>query len=319
MLEKMIQIVLWLLAFLGITLLVILGIILLLFVLLLFVPIRYRGDFSKDGGTMALRIKVSWLLRLIRVRADYEKELLIQAYVLFFKVFDSGKPARERKRSKRETVSKKEKSSKKEKFSEKDSDIEDAFKAENPSMAPSTAEITSETQNADAGAAHSPKEENEDFPQSAPKQTLLERFREKIRNILCKIKGICDKIKYVVNNIQYYLKLLREDDTKVLFKGSMSRLLKILKSIRPRKLETELVIGTGSPDTTGYVMALAGMLYPYFGRHVNIEPDFEKTIFEGKILVKGRVTIFVLLWQALKIYRDKDLRAFLGKLKREDA
>lgn len=350
MLEKMIQIVLGLLAFLGITLLVVLGLILLLLILILFVPIRYRGDFSKDADTMTLRIKGSWLLRIIRVRADYGKELLIQAYMLFFKVFDSGKPAREKKNSKKKKISKK-KAPEKEKFSktEKASETKKAFEtgyspavgesAETAndrtpeeaaqltvmketmpeSMVRTTVETTSDTEKGDDSVSETVKEKNEDFSQQASKQSFRDKLYEKIRNILCKIKAICDKIKDVVNNIQYYLELLRADETKALFKRSMSRLLKVLKSIRPRKLETELVIGTGSPDTTGYVMALAGMMYPYFGRHVNIEPDFEKTIFEGKIFVKGRVTVFVLLWQALKIYRDKDLHTFLGKLKREDS
>ncbi len=319
MLEKMIQIVLWLLAFLGITLLVIMGLILLLFILMLFVPIRYRGDFSKDADTMILRIKGSWLLRLIRIRADYEKELLIRAYVLFFKVFDSKRPAGKKKTSKKKKLSKKEKLPE----TENSSTMEEAAKEEIDRTLEEPAQVAAKEEpvpeSEDITVTDIVKEKPEDSTETTPKQSPWEKLRKALRKIFCKIKGICDRIKDVVNNIQYYLELLYADETKVLFKRSMSRLLKVLKSIRPRKLETELIIGTGEPDTTGYVMALAGIMYPYFGRHVNIEPDFEKTIFEGKIFVSGHITMFVLLWQALKIYRDKDLRAFMNKLKREDA
>ena len=93
----------------------------------------------------------------------------------------------------------------------------------------------------------------------------------------------------------------------------------MLKSIRPRKLTADLLVGTGSPDSTGYVMAVAGMLYPVFGKSVNITPDFENTIFEGRIFLKGKITVFVILLQALKIFMDKELRRLLKRLKREDA
>ena len=96
-------------------------------------------------------------------------------------------------------------------------------------------------------------------------------------------------------------------------------MFKILKSLRPRKLQADVSVGTGSPDTTGYIMAVAGMLYPTYGKHINIVPDFENTIFEGRIYLKGRITIFILLVHGLAVYLDKDLHKLLKKLKREDA
>ena len=66
-------------------------------------------------------------------------------------------------------------------------------------------------------------------------------------------------------------------------------------------------------------MAIAGMLYSYLGKHVNITPDFDNTIFEGKIQFKGRITLFVIIIHALNIYMDKELRKFVTRFKREDA
>ena len=314
MLGKIIQIILWLLAFCGIALLVVLGLVLLLVILLLFVPIRYRGDFKKDADKLMVQVKGSWLLRLIRVKAEYEKEILIKVYVLCFKVFDSAKPAKEKKQK----VVKKTGEKKAEKEVEKETEKETDTEAENVADQEDVeADIVAAVENAvEADSEKNREAYNNDAEE---KKSFFEKLRIKVQNIFCKIKRFYDKIKEVINNIGYYLELLRADETKVVFGKSMSRLLKVLKSIRPRKLIAELVVGTGSPDTTGYVMALAGMMYPYWGRHVNIEPDFEETIFEGRIFFKGHVTLFVLLWQALRIYFDKDLRTLLGKLKREDA
>lgn len=314
MLGKIIQIVLWILSFCGIALLVVLGLVLLLVILLLFVPIRYRGDFKKDVDTVTVQVKGSWLLRLIRVKAEYEKELLIKAYVLCFKVFDSAKPAKEKKQKVVKKTGEKNAEKEVEKETEKEADTKAENVAAQEDIEADIGEVVETAVDAD-----SENESAADNNAVEEKRSFFEKLRIKVQNIFCKMKRIYDKIKEVINNIGYYLELLRADETKAVFGKSMFRLLKVLKSIRPRKLIAELVVGTGSPDTTGYVMALAGMMYPYWDRHVNIEPDFEETIFEGSIFFKGHVTLFVLLWQALRIYFDKDIRTLLGKFKREDA
>lgn len=317
MLEKIIQIVLWLLAFLGIALLVLLGLVLLLLLLFLFVPIRYRGNFQKDADGMTLRIKGSWLLHFFRIRADYEKEFLIKVYVLFFKVFDSSKPG-----GKRNASQKIAKYRPQEEEEEEEEETEIPVPSEEAATQQEAMKEVAEEEIPEEEASQEEASEQQEAKASAtgsPKLSFVEKLQEKVKNIFCKIKGICGKIKDTVNTIGYYLELLGAEETKALLGRSMSRVLKALKSMCPRRLEAELIIGTGSPDTTGYVMALAGMLYPVLGKHVNIEPDFEKTIFEGRIFFKGRMTLFVFLWQALRIFFDKDLRTVLKKLKREDA
>lgn len=314
MLETLLQIVLGILAFLGITLLVILGLVLLVLLLVLFVPIRYNGEFIKDAEKMQAQAKVNWLLHFVRVHVNYEKELLIKAYVLFFKVYDSDKPAIEKK-------VKKDKGSSKEQTLGQDQLMPEATHTED------STDSAKEEQNVDSTNVeneavlenHEPAQGTEPEESESQKQSFIEKIKQQIQNIICKCKSICDKIKSIVQNINYYIEILKEEETKALLGRSKDRLFKVLKSIRPRKLTADLLVGTGSPDTTGYVMALAGMLYPTFERHVNITPDFEKTIFEGRIFLKGRITVFVILLQALKIFFDKELRKLLKRLKREDA
>lgn len=173
-------------------------------------------------------------------------------------------------------------------------------KEENPKSFDSTSNSTaSSTQDSTAKAKPSAKKER--------------------KNIFCKIKELCAKIKEGIANIRYYFELLKEEETSLAFSACKGSIFKVLKSLRPRKLEADLTIGTGSPDTTGYCMAVAGMLYPHFYRHVNIVPDFEKTIFEGRIFCKGKITLCVFLIQALRLYTNKDIRVLIKKLKREAA
>ena len=78
------------------------------------------------------------------------------------------------------------------------------------------------------------------------------------------------------------------------------------------------MVGTGSPDTTGYCLAVAGMFYPVFGKNVHIEGDFENTVFKGHVKLKGKIRLIVLVVRALQLYFDKELRRFIHTLKRED-
>lgn len=302
MIQTVLSIILRILAVLGIGLLSITGLLLSVMLLALFVPLRYCGDFEKDDSSMHFCVKASWLLRLIRVKAVYEKELVIRAFILFFKVYDSGKPKKEKKKKQR---TKKEKPV-----------LQESAKTQHTDPAksePKHVEIEETNFNSDGS------EKTDGQTKPPEKVSVFERIRQFIQNCICKIKNICDKIKDILQNIRYYTELLKEEETAALFRTCRGRLWKVLKSVLPGKLKADLVVGTGSPDTTGYCMALAGILYPYLGHAVNIEPDFEKTIFEGRIYFRGHITSFVILLQALKLYFDKDLRNFIHKLKREES
>lgn len=310
MLQNLLHIVLWILTFLGITVLVLLGLLLLGLLLVLFVPLRYGGQFTKSPETMTLQVRVSWLLKLFRIRVFYEKKVIIQAFVLFFKVFDSDKPKRKKKKKVNSSVPAKKK---------KQKVTEEARTEKEKPEPPSDTEKVTET---------GKRPENPEVPQTEPeeavrdeesKESLIHRLKRSFHKIRCQWKRICAKIKEILQNIRYYAELLKDDDTAVLFRKCKKRLFKVIKSILPRKLKAALTVGFGSPDMTGYLMAICGMLYPCLGKHVNIEPDFEKTILEGNISFRGHITGFVLLIQAMKLYFDKDLRNFIVKLKREES
>ncbi len=84
------MIALQILKIIGIILLVILGLILFLLAVILFVPIHYRadGDFTDKGNEYNVHARVNWILHIIRVSYDKNKETSdATAKVLFFKVY----------------------------------------------------------------------------------------------------------------------------------------------------------------------------------------------------------------------------------------
>ena len=138
---------------------------------------------------------------------------------------------------------------------------------------------------------------------SPPDETAVPHAKEP-----AKVQETCEKI-------TYYLNVLQETDTKDLILNCFGVTGKILKSIRPRKLKVEAVIGFDSPDTTGKIYGLLCMLYPYYGNDIHITPDFENKIMEGKLLVSGRIYICVLLWNALRILLNRKLFKVIHKFK----
>ena len=76
--------------------------------------------------------------------------------------------------------------------------------------------------------------------------------------------------------------------------------------------------GTGDPSSTGQLLSVYGMLYPFIGNHVFLQTDFENQIVEGDLYIKGKIKIWVFLWAAFKLFIDKDLRRVLKLLKKEE-
>ncbi len=151
---------------------------------------------------------------------------------------------------------------------------------------------------------------------------IIDFFRkllEIIRNIEYTITVICDRIKKIIEDIGYYTELLQGEVFKEAFGISKKQLFRIIRSIRPRKCDVRLTVGTGDPASTGQILAFYGMLYPFIGNNVKIQADFENMIVEGSLDIRGRVTAFTLLIAAFRLYRDKNIRQLLKLLKREDS
>mgnify|MGYP000205271042 CR=1 FL=1 len=76
-------------------------------------------------------------------------------------------------------------------------------------------------------------------------------------------------------------------------------LFRILRLLRPRKFTGAVRFGLEDPYDTGRILAVLSMLYPFYGEHIDIYPDFEYRILEGHLLIKGRIRgiyAVIVLW-----------------------
>ncbi len=104
------------------------------------------------------------------------------------------------------------------------------------------------------------------------------------------------------------VKYMTKDRTKRVLAMLWKYLKKILKHLCPKKLEGTMVFGSGDPETTGKVTAMVSVIYAMVGPTFSFVPDFEEKKIEGQVLVKGRITLGVLLWYAVRIWFNKDFK-----------
>ena len=285
----MLTIVLNILSIIGLILLILLGLILLLLFIVLFVPITYRIKARKYDDIEAV-VRVNWLFGLLRARFLYPEPGNIVVKCLFFTIYNS----------KREKRPPKFKSGRNTKAGDEGDKEKEAPPAETVSPGTSASEI--------------PKGSVPDGEASADGKK--ESLRSPIEKIKYTFRDFYGKIKDIKENAAYYKEILSSEDTRFLLKHVFTRLGKILKSIRPRKINADIRYGTGSPDTTGYLFGIYGMFCSCLGKHVIVTPDFEQAVLEGKLYAAGHITIFKILWHGLMLAIDKKLWDFISRIKK---
>lgn len=306
----MLTVVLAILKWIGITILVLLGILIFLLCLILFVPIRYRADgLYKDYYKVHAR--VTWLLRIVSFSLDYEKEepFHIRLQIFGISIFDNLK--KKEKKSKKSNIntsteivgaSKEEKSN--------SVFVAEISEVKKPTIQEQkTLEIES---NPDLSAI---VDEDINIDNDVEKLTFVQKlklvFSKAIaifRNIKYTIHRIYDTIKEFRDNITYYVELFKKDSTKAALAACKKQLLRILKNLKPRKFQLNLRVGMDNPATMGDILGVWGMLYPIHQGHIDLCPDFEQVVLEGDFYCKGRITVYIYIWTIIIVLFDKDIR-----------
>ncbi len=324
----MIAFLLGLLKVIGIILLVVLILLLVIVGIVLFVPIRYSGAGAITEEKKEASAKVTWLLKAVQCGVDYTfpEKPLIKVKVLGIDVMK----LLEKQKAKNSEAAEKQPYNKAER---KETEKREPKKAKQKKQAPginmSLLEPEPEIQVSQSSLGEAAQAQNgksaegqesdkiattESIKQDADLQAAEASAKEKVP-LKEKLQTIIDKVKNIIYNIQYYLGILQEEDTRQLITDAWESIKKILKSIAPREFKLEGVFGFATPDTTGKAYGMYTVVMPLLGEHVVLEPDFEKQVIQGNVALKGRITIFVIVVNALRIVFDKRLQPLIRKLK----
>lgn len=316
----MLTILFKILSILGILLLILLGIALVVILLVLFFPVCYKMSGKKNAEEMQFAAKIKWLFGLVRVSYSYPVPGKLLAKVLFFTVYDSSAEKKNSASGEDTHTAPKKDLTEEAQETSRTSEPSNASEPSDTSVTSGQTLLSDDTDMAktnltadttDSTDAESSAEENTPGPQQETSGKLA-GFFEKIRYT---IRKICDKIKYILKNISFYKELWNDPDTKGLLQHAGKRIGHILKRLRPRKLEVNARVGTGSPDTTGYLYGIYGMILPKLGKGVCITPDFEQAILEGDFKASGHFTIACVLFHSARLLMDKRLQQLKHKIR----
>lgn len=297
------SIFLLILKIIGIVLLSVIGLILLLIALVLFVPIRYRVLADYDE-TFTASVKISYLLHIVTFLFSYDGQKSDKVLKIF------GIKLSKKDKVKKEKPEKTKKKAKDEKPDEPEYvlegfDDEEEYKIEDPQT-----EVYTESD--------FPGEEEEHKGFFGKLKEYLQYVYNFISNFSEKIKAFFAKVKGIKDNIEYYLDLFTDEHNKETFKYAFGIIFKILNAVKPRKLDGAFRFGFEDPETTGKLLSVLAIIYPFTGGAIKITPEFDEEIMQGNLFAKGRIFIITLLIQGWKLYFNKDIRKVIRDIKREN-
>lgn len=289
------SVVLLILKIVGCILLSLLIFLLLAVVAVIFVPFQYRITAqAKDDIEVDLRLH--WLLYLICFRlktVNGEKEAAIRFLGIKKQIYPAN-PDRKKRRRKR-AVSK-------DKSAEKRLE-EPVFVAQ---------EVSPDFQ--DESAASS--EDAQCGEKNAENKNCRPIF-SKIRSFGRFFKAIPGKIKNMQMRLSAGWRILTDEANRQTTKLVTGELWYLLVHFRPRKLFADICYCAGNPAYTGKILAVLCMIPFLYQKKVQIVPDFEseQPYVRGMLKAKGHVRSFHLVRSGLYIWRDKNIKQLIRKIR----
>lgn len=290
----MLHIILFILKLLGLLILILSGLILLAVLLVLFVPVRYRGEgsyYNRVKGNM----KISWLLHILSVTVRYENEILIVVRLFGFQIMKPKKMDEEMKEAEEIMVQ--------------------AMEVKEP-------ETVKEARRLGEDIKDTVLKESEPQPSVQTKKrswilTLYYKIKKKFIHILKKIRHlymrICDTWKNMKDKKEEIQAFLANSQNQKTAKLLFRQVKRLIRHIFPVKGHGTVTFGFEDPGLTGQALMAASLLYPFFHKHWNLYPVFDRTVFTAEGTFQGRIRLGTALIICLRMFLDKNFRVLLKR------
>ena len=144
---------------------------------------------------------------------------------------------------------------------------------------------------------------------------MKKRLAAAWRKLQGSLRNIRGTAKRLYRQFIHYKAIWDREETRQAFHLASAQLCRTLRHVLPRRINVRAAVGTGDPASTGQVLAVQGILYPWLGDKVQIVPDFEERRFEGEFHLKGQLRAGVVGFYALRLMLDKNVRRLIGILR----
>ena len=329
------------LTILKVILVLLLVIILLLFLiagLTLFVPFRYKVHAEKYD-TIKAEGRVSWLLGIICViftyddgASSYKLKIFGADYKKLTGIFKRRKKARKDNEYSLESAEYKE-DSREESYGEKKEaekkETEKTYSME--TSKPCVQNSETGAGNAEAFRGSRTDEEKKDYRTSGSsskarngkeekeghngkphqKESTRENWKDTRKDSVAdKIKDFRKSFKENFRKAGRIKDFIFSETTKGIVCVTRDNVLHLLKKIKPRKIKSDILFGTGDPCLTGQALGVIAVYMAMTGTFFNITPSFENQVLRGRLEVSGHIRIVTLLFIVLKILLSSEWKNF---------
>lgn len=174
---------------------------------------------------------------------------------------------------------------------------------------------------------------HDEVKESDEKSTIEENGKlhtlvNKIKNVYYKIKAFIrraiDTVKAALNKSQAAADTIKHKYTEIrnkvtdpenieLVRFLWTQIKAVMNIIKPAKYNVNIRYGFEDSATTGWVAVRLAVLYGLMGMDVSIIPDFDNSIFEGDIYMKGRFNLYSFFIIAVRLYRNKSFRKLINR------
>lgn len=308
------SVVLKILSILGIILLLLAAFALVILLLILFWPVSYRGGGSAQAGKYRVWFRFRWLFGLLR-GAYVDPEDGFRVKLLWMTVYDSGRKHGDEASEDRKSVR------------DRDSGEKARSRDARPKQPPREAE-RDQSENIPADKAGQSLSGSDNVPTDDPGEPTLDRSgadakkegESSVGREAEQRQTLPEKSSQWKERLRFWLDIIQDGDNQELVKHGCTRLYKIIKSLRPRFLRAEVLVGLGEPDLTGYAYGGYWAVKPFLGKkcQVAVTPDFERKILEGELALGGRVMAVTVVHHVVRVLLDRRLRRLLNKLKSQN-
>lgn len=298
-----VTILLTILKIIGLVLAGIIGLALILVLWILLSPIRYKGRI-KYSGKPDIRIKASYLCHIFSGYFILDEN----GQKADFKIFWKSMLNRKTKVTSHKHKKKKTKTTGTDLI--KPDKPEEFHKAEEPETMKIPENISDNVLKKNEIRAKIPPENK-----PKPKKSIFKKLKDvynKIRNF---IKNMSERVHNALDMRDKIISEIDNADNREAVNYGLVLIKKVLKHILPRRHRIYIRFGTGDPASTGQYLGLMYAFGAWLGLNLVVTPDFDDKVIECDIPFKGHISIAVLLWWAVKAYRNKKFMSFIDKIR----
>lgn len=270
-------VILAILKFIGILLLVVLGLVLIVCAAVLFVPVRYIVQ-CKSGEQFNVGFNLSWCFRALQLRKRIS-EHRINIYIFGINMSQFKNPFKKRER-----------------------EYEDVH------VTNSRVDLVDDFYEEEKKHQRMIDEEEKNMQIETDYEDESAREEEKVSDHRKKSFSF-DKISSIITFIRDY-------ENKSAFNKIKKELAGVFRYLMPDRVRGRILFGTGDPCTTGWVLGAISMFRVVYTEGLVITPDFEEKVFVADGQVKGKVRVIYFLRLFLRGYLDDDVKRCITKARK---